>query len=284
MYRSSMQIALCSASRLDDVMAGTGKIRPRMLRAAAFPAVLLLSITAQASDPDDSIDYLSEYGATIGPEDRVSSTGAKLSQPAAMLQQDRFNVNVRRMVHSGDSPDAYFANKSHRAEIASAVIIFTDEGAKANLLYDSQPLLILAYRRKSDRKLVLVVSTSDGEPADDPDADTTDMSMPAAEIPDPFHGRWARSQNACRTGAALEILTIDARGVHQAEGEMLITSLAQDSNERSRITFDARNAGGGEEWRSTEEFHLSRDGTTIAWRQLKPARTSATELFHCGEE
>jgi len=65
---------------------------------------------------------------------------------------------------------------------------------------------------------------------------------------------------------------------------MWITSLAQDSNERSRITFDARNAGGGEEWRSTEEFHLSRDGTTIAWRQLKPARTSATELFHCGEE
>jgi len=200
-------------------MTGTGKIRPRVLLAAALPAALLISITAQASDPDDSIDYLSEYGATIGPEDRVSSTGAKLSQPAAMLQQDRFNVNVRRMVHANDSPDAYFAEKAHRAEIASAVIIFSDEEAKANLLNGSEPLLILAYRRKTDRKLVLVVSTSDGEPADDPDADTTDMSMPAAEIPDPFHGRWARSQNSCRTGAALEILTIDARGVHQPKGK-----------------------------------------------------------------
>lgn len=258
--------------------------RPLKLLAVASPALLLLSTTAHAYDPDDGFEYLTEYGATIGPEDRVSGTGAKLSQPAAMLQQDRFNVNVRRMVHEDDRPDPHFADQAHRAEIASAAIIFADVGAKAHLLNGSRPLFVLAQRRKVDGKLILTVATSDGEPADDPDADTTDMSMPAAEIPAPFHGRWARSQNACKTGAALEILTIDARGVHQAEGEMLITSFAQDSNERSRITFDARNAGGGEEWRSTEEFHLSRDGKTIAWRQLKPARTSATELFRCDEE
>lgn len=257
--------------------------RPRQLLAATVAAFLLLGSQAHASDPDDSPDYLSEYGATIGPEDRVSSTGTALSQPAAILQQDRFNVNVRRMVHDGDRADAYFASKARRAEIASAVIIFSDPEAKSHVLNGTAPLLISAYRRRADGKLVLTVATSDGEPADDPDADTTDMALSASEIPAPFHGRWTRSQEACTADSALEILTIDARGVHQAEGEMLLASLAEDANDRSRVTFDARNAGGGEEWRSTEEFRLSPDGMMIAWRQLKPARTDATELFRCGE-
>lgn len=277
-----MRIALCRASRLDGVMAGTDKIRPRMLLAASVVAALPFGITAQASDPDDSIDYLSEYGTTIGPEDRVSSTRAKLSQPAAILQQDRFNVNVRRMVHAGDSPDAYFAEKAHRAEIASAVIIFSDEGAKAHLLNGSEPLLILAYRRKTDRKLVLVVSTSDGDPADDPEADDTAISTAIAEIPSPFHGRWAASRDTCADGGPLEILTIDARGLHQAEGDMFATSLMPDPQNPSRITLEGRISGGGEVWSSTEEFNLSPDGTIIAWRQLKPARSDATELHRCG--
>ena len=257
--------------------------RPLKLLAVAFPALLLLSTTAHASDPDDGIEYLSEYGATIGPEDRVSSTGAKLSQPTAMLQQDRFNVNVRRMVHEDDSPDPYFADRAHRAEIASAVIIFSDEGAKANLLYDSQPLLILAYRRKIDRKLVLVVSTSDGEPADDPDADTTDMSMPAAEIPNAFRGEWATSREACTTGGKLAILSIDARGIHQSEGEVLISHLVPDLENPSQIIFEARVSGGGETRNSTEQLNLSRDGATVTWRQLRSARSAASELFRCAD-
>lgn len=278
-----MRIALCSESRLDDVMTGTGKIRPRVLLAAAFPAALLISITAQASDPDDSIDYLSEYGATIGPEDRVSSTGAKLSQPAAMLQQDRFNVNVRRMVHANDSPDTYFAEKAHRAEIASAVIIFSDEGAKGHLLDGSAPLLILAYRRKTDRKLVLAVSTSDGEPADDPEADVSEMMMLTPQIPNEFRGRWATSREACRTGGKLDILSIDARGIHQAEGEIEVSRLVPGSENPSKIIFEARVTGGGETQNTTEELNLSHDGSILTWRQLRPARSAASELFRCAD-
>ncbi|WP_428628736.1 hypothetical protein [Sphingopyxis sp.] len=133
----------------------------------AIIAALFLIPSSQASDPGDTLEYVSEYGVMIGPEDRVSSTGAKLSKPAAILQQDRFNVNVRGILQPGDSVDSYFTSNAHRAQIAKALIEFGDDQARAHLINGTYPLLILAQRRMGDERLILFISTSDGEPADD---------------------------------------------------------------------------------------------------------------------
>jgi hypothetical protein len=259
------------------------KSRPLGLLVATASAALLLNMQAQASDPFNSLEYVSEYGATIGPEDRVSSTGTKLSKPGAILQQDRFNVNVRGTIQPGDSRDDYFVSNARRAEMAKAEVVFLGPEAEAHFINGTYPLLVEALRRMGDGKLMLYVSMSDGEPANDPDADAVDISLPAAAIPDPFHGRWGASQEACTTGGTLEILTIDARGLHKAGGEILATSLMPDAQNPSRISFAAQNTGGGEAWPSTEEFVLSRDAMILAWRQLKPARSAMTELFRCGQ-
>lgn len=250
----------------------------------AVPAILLsIGAQAQVADTSGDLEYVAEYGAMIAPGDRVSSTGAKLSAPAAILQQDRFNVHVGGALQPGDSTDSYFGDKAHRAEIAKATIEFSDDQARANVVSGNQPLFVTVMRKKGDDRLMFFVATSDGEPADDSDAGPgpTDRAAPSAPLPAPFHGSWAASTEACATHATLENLTIDARGVHQAEGEMLATRLTLDSANPRKIKVEMQNSGGGEDWASTEEFILSPDGQSIAWRQLKPEAGHVIQLLRC---
>lgn len=248
--------------------------------AAAPPA-------ARAQEPDHDLEYVAEYGVMTGADDRVSSSGTKLSDPAAILQQDRYNVDVRGVLQPGDSADSYFGDKAHRAAIAKAAIEFTDEHARAHVVNGTYPLFVLVKRPKGGGRLTFFVSTSDGEPADDSayeDADARDSTAtpaPESSIPAAFHGRWATSLEACDTREPLATLTIDARGVHQAEGEMLAERVVR-ADDPARITVEARNSGGGEEWASTEEFTASADGQRIDWRQLKPDPEPARHLFRCG--
>lgn len=246
----------------------------------ATAIALPFAAQAQAPESDSDFDYVAEYTALIGAEDRVSSAGTKLSDPAAILQQDRYNFHVRGVSQPGDSPDSYFGDKAHRAEIGKAAVAFGDESARANLVNGTFQLFVTAMRPKGGGPLALFVSTSDGEPADDPNAGATLMPARANQIPAAFHGRWTASPGACSTAGSLAILSIDAAGVHQAEGEMLVTRLIRGDN-AARITIEARNSGGGEEWTSTEEFTLSPDGKAIDWRQLKPGNAPVSRLSRC---
>lgn len=149
-----------------------------MFRALLAAAALSIPLAAQAQDEDEQLDYVVEYGATIADTDRVSSSGAALTDPAAILQQDRFNVDVRGVLQPGDSADEYFADKAHRAEIADADIRFQDDKAQADMANGTPSLFVAVMRRPSDGRLVVFLATSDGEPADDPDA--VEDSTPAA--------------------------------------------------------------------------------------------------------
>lgn len=253
------------------------------LAIAVTVGMLAAPPAAQAQTGDD-LEYVAEYGAMIGADDRVSSSGAKLSDPAAILQQDRYNVDVRGVLQPGDSADDYFADKAHRAAIASAAIEFTDDQARGHVVNGTYPLFVAVKRAKDGGRLTLFISTSDGEPADDSaeDPETTAIPMPASDIPAAFHGRWATSREACNTREPLATLTIDARGMYQAEGEMLAERVVRAEN-LGRITIKARNSGGGDEWASTEEFTLSADRQTIDWRQVKPDQGAAARLFRCGQ-
>lgn len=148
-----------------------------MLRALLLAAVLSSPLAAQAPDADEGLDYVVEYGATIADTDRISSSGAALSDPAAILQQDRYNVDVRGVLQPGDSTDDYFADKAQRAEIAKADIRFQDDQARADIADGTPSLFVTVMRRQGDGQLVIFLATSDGEPADDPD--TVDQSTPA---------------------------------------------------------------------------------------------------------
>lgn len=265
-----------------EVMAVFSKMFGGILASAI---ALPFAAQAQAPGSGDDLEYVTEYTAMIGADDRVSSAGTKLSDPAAILQQDRYNFHVRSISQTGDSPDSYFGDKTHRAEIGKAAIAFGDDGARANLVNGTFQLFVTAMRPKGGGRLTLFVSTSDGEPADDSADDqetgSTSMPAPANQIPAAFHGRWTAAPEACTTDGSLEILSIDGAGVHQAEGEMLVTRLIRGDN-AARITIEARNSGGGEEWTSTEEFTLSPDEKTIDWRQLKPGGGPVSRLSRCG--
>jgi hypothetical protein len=135
-------------------------------------AAVALPFAAQAQAPDDELDYVTEYTMISGAEDRVSSAGVKLSDPVAILQQDRYNVHVRGISQTGDSSDDYFGDKAHRAEIAKAKIEFGAPGgddvqSRGHVINGTFQLFVTVMRPKGGGQLMIFVATSDGEPADD---------------------------------------------------------------------------------------------------------------------
>lgn len=134
----------------------------------ALALSLSVSAKAQAPDPDADLEYVVEYGVSAADTDRLSSAGAKLTDPRAILRQDRYNVDVLGTSQPGDSSDAYFATKDHRAEIAKASIRFMDDFARDNLMTGAAALFVTVMRAK-DGNLVFFLATSDGEPADPPE-------------------------------------------------------------------------------------------------------------------
>lgn len=149
-----------------------------MFRTLLAAAALSMPLAAEAQDDDEQLDYVVEYGATIADTDRVSSSGAALTDPAAILRQDRFNVDVGGVLQPGDSADEYFADKAHRAEIADADIRFQDDKARADMAGGTPSLFVTVMRRPTDGRLVIFLATSDGEPADDPDAADDSTPVP----------------------------------------------------------------------------------------------------------
>jgi hypothetical protein len=142
---------------------------PHRLSLAALALALPLPVQAQTPDPDADLDYVVEYGASIADTDRVSSAGTQLSDPRAILRQDRYNVDMLGISQPGDSADPYFSSKEHRAEIARASVRFMDDFARDNLMTGAAALFVTVQRHGKNGDLVFFISTSDGEPADPPE-------------------------------------------------------------------------------------------------------------------
>lgn len=234
---------------------------------------------AGPSDSDGgTLDYVTEYNAEVAPEDKVSSKGEALLDTLAILQQDRFNVHVRGLRQKGDSIDAYFVEKMHRLEIAGATLTINKETSAA--IVDSNPsLLVDVYRHKSDGRLEISVGISDAAPAEGIEA--AEAPRPLREIPLQYRGKWAYSAHNCTAGEPTAILVIDSKGLHQAEGEMIALGVLPKGSSRRTIFINARNSGGGGEWRSTEEFTLSPDGAVLETRTVRPDPLPVSRLFRC---
>lgn len=118
------------------------------------------------------------------------------------------------------------------------------------------------------------------------DASSARQRRPFHEFPQAFHGRWAHVAADCRASGpsailSSAILSIDAKGLSQAEGGFVVTSILQARDNPRQLSVNARNSGGGEDWDSLEEFTLSKDGKVIEWRQLEPEPSPVTRLYRC---
>jgi hypothetical protein len=60
---------------------------------------------------------MDSYYATISEADRRNSSGARLSDPGAVLQQDRANFHRFGIRQPGDQGDMFFASRDLRARI-----------------------------------------------------------------------------------------------------------------------------------------------------------------------
>lgn len=85
------------------------------LAAAAAAAVAALSAPVAAQTLVDS------YVAEISPQDRVNSRGAALSDPAAILAQDRANYHRFGVRQAGDMGDGVFSDRAMRAAFPDLV-------------------------------------------------------------------------------------------------------------------------------------------------------------------
>ena len=113
---------------------------------------------------EDDLEPIGGYGATLAAIDKVNSSGVRLNSLAAMLQQDRYNVNVRHILQSGDSTDGFFMVKANRVTIAQAEIRI-DPLTKIAIRNGTPALLVDVFRQRSDGRLILSVNLSDGDPA-----------------------------------------------------------------------------------------------------------------------
>ncbi|MBR0781079.1 hypothetical protein [Bradyrhizobium iriomotense] len=125
------------------------------------------------------------------------------------------------------------------------------------------------------------IATSDGAPADKVASSSPRQRRPFHEFPQGFQGRWAYTAADCRAGTSPAPLTIDARGLNQAEGSLVVISILQARDNPGQISVNAHNSGGGEEWDSQEEFTLSKDGQVIEWQRLEPDPGPVTRLYRC---
>jgi hypothetical protein len=84
---------------------------PSAVLAATIVIAFATSAPAQVAG-----DYLlDDYFAYIGADDLFNSSGVRLSQPWAIIRQDRANVHRFGIVDRLDQGDAFFASEADRA-------------------------------------------------------------------------------------------------------------------------------------------------------------------------
>lgn len=83
------------------------------MRSLFLAALLAISAPVAAS----AQQLIGSYYATLGPNDLYNSSGTRLSDFGAILQQDRANVHRFGIYDQGDQGDPYFGNRNVRSQI-----------------------------------------------------------------------------------------------------------------------------------------------------------------------
>lgn len=83
------------------------------MRSLFLAALLAISAPVAAS----AQQLIGSYAATLGPNDLYNSSGTRLSDFGAILQQDRANVHRFGIYDALDQGDPFFGNATVRAQI-----------------------------------------------------------------------------------------------------------------------------------------------------------------------
>jgi hypothetical protein len=81
-------------------------------------AGVLTGLVSAHAVPATAQDLIAEYFALIGPQDMVNSSGERLRDWCAMIQQDRANYHRFGLRDEQDQGDPIFASREARAAIA----------------------------------------------------------------------------------------------------------------------------------------------------------------------
>jgi hypothetical protein len=118
------------------------------MRKTILAAALLAAPAAWADG------VLGHYFATIGPQDFHNSSGARLTDPCAILQQDRANVHRFGIAQDGDQRDPWFGDRAARTVI----------GSNCRLLHPSSAYVADFLRQGRTRYVYVQVHGRNGRP------------------------------------------------------------------------------------------------------------------------
>ncbi len=76
-----------------------------------------IAVLVAMAGPVSAQDWQYLYSTLLGPADFTNSSGARLGDLCAIVQQDRANFHRFNLRDQADSSDAYFGSRSERARI-----------------------------------------------------------------------------------------------------------------------------------------------------------------------
>lgn len=172
----------------------------RLKAAAAGALIAILPANAGAQT------LLETYRAEIAPVDRRNSAGAALTDPGAILAQDRANVHRFGHRQAGDTMDATFSSRSHRAAMNRFLSRGSVSPAASQVLRSGGALLEVGiWGRAGSVSHITVDVAQDMAPQG---GDPGDMLLPPADI----------AENAAGIQAALNARGFDAGPVDGQPG------------------------------------------------------------------
>ncbi len=104
------------------------------------------------SSPVSAQQFMGSYFTSIGPQDHFNSSGTRLSEPCAMIQQDRANFHRFNKRDADDQSDPFFGDSAARAVI----------GQSCRLQHSSQAYLVDVLRRGGSAYLHVQVYGNNG--------------------------------------------------------------------------------------------------------------------------
>lgn len=124
-------------------------------------AVLAL---AGLAGPVAAQQQLGAYYAQIGREDMFNSSGVRLGDLGAILQQDRANYHRFGIRHAGDDSDPFFADRAARSQIPQLYARGPREALIERIVMQGNTLgILVVVCGRGGRPDYLVINFADGD-------------------------------------------------------------------------------------------------------------------------
>jgi len=118
----------------------------RLTLALVFASMAAATAAAQVLD---------EYVARIGPQDHFNSNGVRLTDPAAIIRQDRANLYVFGKGDGDDETDTFFRSRENRALMERMLRNGSSAPSAVSAIVNGTPLILVRIYENSVEVMVL---------------------------------------------------------------------------------------------------------------------------------